>query len=82
MLHREGDSLRGLYENLGIVDSINAPKKLTYKHDSVNKKIPYELDHNMTTHSMALQRSKYVTIESNTTASILKQGNIIQKLKP
>ena len=53
-LHHESDSLRKLYEALGIVDSVNAAQKLTFKHESVNKKDAYELDHNLTSHSVAL----------------------------
>ena len=65
VIHRQGDTLQKIYETLGIVDSENATEKLTAKHESVNKKAPYEVDHNKTAHAMALQRSKYICVENN-----------------
>lgn len=54
VIHRQGDFLRGIYETLGIVESENAKEQLTFHHESVNKKAPYEIDHNQTSHAMAL----------------------------
>jgi len=39
--------------------------KLSYKWNAVNKKAPYEINHHETNHSLALQRSAYITIDDN-----------------
>ena len=46
-------------------DGENLSGKLTFKHQVVNKKAYYEINHHLSHHCKALQRSKYIMIEDN-----------------
>lgn len=59
-------------EKLGIFDrkcedGENLAGKLTFKHQVVNKKSFYEINHHHSHHCKALQRSRYIMVEDDMT---------------
>ena len=45
----------------------NNKESLTFKTQAVNKKAPFDIDHNSNPHTMSLQRSRYLCIDDNLT---------------
>ena len=72
-IHRQGDLKQRVLEKLGFVDN-GKEKKLTYKHDAANKVAKEQVDHHVSEHTLALQRSKYICIDDN-----LDKENILGK---
>lgn len=63
-LHREADHFLKLKERLGFAEN-GKEKKPAYKHSSVSNKAATEISHKDSSHTLALQRSKYICIDND-----------------
>jgi len=74
LLYSKSDPIKDELEKLGIIDGDLTKKKIVFKRSTVNKKAPYELKHWESPHTMSLQRSKYVCIDSNISRKNIYDG--------
>jgi hypothetical protein len=51
-IHRDGDFKTKILEKLGFIG--NEKEKMSYKYNAVNKKAPYEINYNESSHAFAL----------------------------
>ena len=61
-------------EKLGIIDNGNKAK-LSFSYSAINKKSPFEINHNKSCHTNGLQRSKYICVDDN-----VSRFNILENL--
>ena len=64
LIHRDGDLQFQILSQLGIVEN-GKEKKMTSTHTSISQKEKQEINHHTTAHSLSLQRSKYICIDSD-----------------
>ena len=74
MIHRDSDLQFKALTQLGLIES-GKDKKLTYLHTSVNKKAPTEINHHLSPHTQALQRSKYICVDNDLSKAYLLGAN-------
>ena len=51
---------------------------MSYKYNAVNKKAPYEINYNESSHAFALQRSKYIIIDDNLAKNNMLENYLVK----
>ena len=81
LLYSRSDPIRDELEKLGFYEGALNKSRQTFVRSAINRKAPYELRHWDSPHTMSLQRSKYLCINSNISRKNIYDGALSNQFK-